>query len=227
MSEPIEKVIIDKQIYLTLKKTSDFHKANCMKTKNDNIYSDAIEKKGAGATQPIEPNCHGDSINHNTESQNFVPPDPLMPHSSRESDQRAGKIIEPDISVEGPIFVDVAKVAKVETDRLSDEEILKTIRKKSLVKAKRLLEKIKEFPLKINWDSTGLARINGHYMNNCQIQDLIGLCFYPIRHKKIECLSLWYSVLKEANLAIHITNWELKQSELKDGWYFLGSLAPI
>ena len=141
MSEPIEKVIIDKQVYLTLKKTSDFHKANCMKTKNDNIYSDAIEKKGAGATH--EPNCHGDSINHNTESQNFVPPDPLMPHSSRESDQRAGKIIEPDISVEGPIFVDVANVAKVETERLSDQAILKTIRKKFIVRAKSLLEKIK------------------------------------------------------------------------------------
>ena len=131
MSEPIEKVIIDKQLFLTLKKTSDFHKANCIKTKNDNIYSDAIEKKGAGATH--EPNCHGD----------IVPPDPLMPYSSRESDQRAGKIIEPDISVEGPISVDVANVAKVETERLSDEAILKTIRKKSLVKAKRLLEKIK------------------------------------------------------------------------------------
>ena len=131
MSEPIEKVIIDKQLFLTLKKTSDFHKANCIKTKNDNIYSDAIEKKGAGATH--EPNCHGD----------IVPPDPLMPQSSRESDQRAEKIIEPDISVEGPISVDVANVAKVETERLSDEAILKTIRKKSLVKAKRLLEKIK------------------------------------------------------------------------------------
>ena len=131
MSEPIEKVIIDKQLFLTLKKTSDFHKANCIKTKNDTLYSDAIEKKGAGATH--EPNCHGD----------IVPPDPLMPHSSRESDQRAGKIIEPDISVEGPISVDVANVAKVETERLSDEAILKTIRKKSLVKAKHLLEKIK------------------------------------------------------------------------------------
>ena len=31
MSEPSEKVIIDKQVYLTLKKTSDFHKANCIK----------------------------------------------------------------------------------------------------------------------------------------------------------------------------------------------------
>ena len=131
MSEPIEKVIIDKQLFLTLKKTSDFHKANCIKTKNDTLYSDAIEKKGAGATH--EPNCHGD----------IVPPDPLMPQSSRESDQRAEKIIEPDISVEGPISVDVANVAKVETERLSDEAILKTIRKKSLVKAKRLLEKIK------------------------------------------------------------------------------------
>ena len=131
MSEPIEKVIIDKQLFLTLKKTSDFHKANCIKTKNDTLYSDAIEKKGAGATH--EPNCHGD----------IVPPDPLMPQSSRESDQRAGKIIEPDISVEGPISVDVANVAKVETERLSDEAILKTIRKKSLVKAKHLLEKIK------------------------------------------------------------------------------------
>ena len=131
MSEPIEKVIIDKQLFLTLKKTSDFHKANCIKTKNDTLYSDAIEKKGAGATH--EPNCHGD----------IVPPDPLMPQSSRESDQRAEKIIEPDISVEGPISVDVANVAKVETERLSDEAILKTIRKKSLVKAKHLLEKIK------------------------------------------------------------------------------------
>ena len=131
MSEPIEKVIIDKQLFLTLKKTSDFHKTNCIKTKNDTLYSDAIEKKGAGATH--EPNCHGD----------IVPPDPLMPQSSRESDQRAEKIIEPDISVEGPISVDVANVAKVETERLSDEAILKTIRKKSLVKAKRLLEKIK------------------------------------------------------------------------------------
>ena len=131
MSEPIEKVIIDKQLFLTLKKTSDFHKTNCIKTKNDTLYSDAIEKKGAGATH--EPNCHGD----------IVPPDPLMPQSSRESDQRAEKIIEPDISVEGPISVDVANVAKVETERLSDEAILKTIRKKSLVKAKHLLEKIK------------------------------------------------------------------------------------
>ena len=61
MSEPSEKVIIDKQVYLTLKKNSDFHKANCVKPKN--LYNDAIEKKGAGSIQPIQPNCHGDCPN--------------------------------------------------------------------------------------------------------------------------------------------------------------------
>ena len=67
------------------------------------------------------------------------------------------------------------------------------------------LQEIKQFPLKINWNRDGLARLNGHYMNN-SIQDLIGLCFYSIRHKKIECLSLWYNVLKECNLTIFVTN---------------------
>ena len=66
MSEPSEKVIIDKQVYLTLKKTSDFHKANCIKPKNPenpDLYNDAIAKKGGGSIQPFQPNCRGDCPN--------------------------------------------------------------------------------------------------------------------------------------------------------------------
>ena len=148
-----------------------------------------------------------------------------MPSSSN-CDQRAGDVIDPIIEVEGPnSSVQVTHQPEIETERLSDEEILKSVRKKSYLKAKHLLQEIKHFPLKINWNRDGLARLNGHYMNN-SIQDLIGLCFYSIRHKKIECLSLWYNVLKECNLTIYVTNWELKQSELKNGWFFLGSVAP-
>ena len=34
-----------------------------MKPKNPNLYNDAIEKRGAGSIQQIEPNCHGDCPN--------------------------------------------------------------------------------------------------------------------------------------------------------------------
>ena len=84
-----------------------------------------------------------------------------MPSSSNR-DQRVGNVIDPIIEVEGPSSVQVTHQPKIETERLSDEEILKSIRKKSYLKAKRLLEEIKQFPLKINWNKEGLARLNGH-----------------------------------------------------------------
>ena len=50
----------------------------------------------------------------------------LIPSSSNR-DQRAGNVIDPIIEVEGPTSVQVTNQPEIETERLSDEEILKSI----------------------------------------------------------------------------------------------------
>ena len=90
-------------------------------------------------------------------------------------------------------------------------------------RAKKLLMKFKNFPTKISWNSQGIVKLNGVEYTDTNIKDLLGLCFYELKSRKIGCLSIFIELLKELNLIIYVRNFEIRRTNMPLGWYYIGN----
>ena len=112
-----------------------------------------------------------------------------------------------------------------EKSHLSHEEIVASVRKRFQKRALRLLKEIEKNPTALSYDSTGEVTIDGMFVRNSNIKDLLASCFYTIRSKGVTGLLAWIDLLKQNNLFSYVSNPDLNQNELPEDWYFIGNMT--
>ena len=141
---------------------------------------------------------------------------PVIPTTSTENiDQREAIVTEKCTELDGETKVNVKNVEeeKIEVEKLSDSQILQSIWSRFRNKAEKLLKQFHSYPTRINWDSTGIVTLNGEKYSDVNIKDLLAISFYPIRTKKVLCLSIFIELLKELNMMIFVKNFEIRYEQ--------------
>ena len=205
-----EKLMEDSKKYQELLKKNHEQKDNNDETLKDNSdstlkdHNDALNKSGAGVCSVIP-----------------VPPKNLNPENT---DQRAEQITPKCTEVDSEeTKVNVTYENESENNPLSDEAIIQDIRIRFRPRAKKLLMKFKNFPTKISWNSQGIVKLNDVEYSDTNIKELLGLCFYNLKSRKIGCLSIFIELLKELNLIIYVRNFEIRRTIMPLGWYYIGN----
>ena len=205
-----EKLMEDSKKYQELLKKNHEQKDNSDETLKDNSdstlkdHNDALNKSGAGVCSVIP-----------------VPPKNLNPENT---DQRDEQIIPKCTEVDSEeTKVNVTYENESENNPLSDEAIIQDIRIRFRPRAKKLLMKFKNFPTKILWNSQRIVKLNDVEYNDTNIKELLGLCFYNLKSRKIGCLSIFIELLKELNLIIYVRNFEIRRTNMPLGWYYIGN----
>ena len=145
---------------------------------------------------------------------------PIFPE---QRDQR-NEIIPKCTQIEGVTKVDIPEEKNIDIGSLSDDKILNTIWSRFKPKAKKLLAEFRKHPCNINWSLTGSIILNGESYPETTISDLLAVCFYPLKTKKLYCLPIFIEILKDLNLIIFVKNWDIKKQTFNDGWYFIGDI---
>ena len=190
------KVLINLKVYEKLKRESQLYHEHCLSKRNTLIQS------------PVQ--SGGGSDCNNSEQV------PVIPTTSTENiDQREATVTEKCTELDGVTKVNVKdeKEEKVEVTKLSDSDILQSIWSRFKHKAEKLLKQFHSHPTRINWDSSGIVTLNGEKYSNVNIKDLLAIAFYPIRTKKVLCLSIFIELLKELNLMIFVKNFEIRYEQ--------------
>ena len=199
------KVLIDKQVYEKLKSDSQKYIEHCNKNLNHLKIDKVIDQSGGGD--------HDD------------PCDPVkIPVFPEQSDNR-NETIQKCTQIDQVVTkVDIPEEKNIDIGSLSDDKILNTIWSRFKPKAKKLLAEFKKHPCNINWSSTGSIILNGESYPEATISELLGVCFYPLKTKKLYCLPIFIEILKDLNLIIFVKNWEIKKQTFNDVWYFIGDI---
>ena len=193
-SEISIKVLINKGLYEKLKKESQLYQEHCLKK---NPTSESILQTGGG-------NC--------TSDEEKVP---VIPNLSTENvDQREANVTEKCTELDGVAKIEVKKEQQEnDTEKLADSDILKHIWSRFQPKAQKLLKQFHNFPTRLNWDSSGFVTLNGEKYSDVKITDLLAICFYPVRTKKVLCLPIFIELLKEMNLMMFVKNFEIRYEQ--------------
>ena len=188
------KVLINKAIYEKLKKESQLYQEHCLKKAQT---SETVLQTGGG-----------DCINDDEKV-------PVVPNlSSENTDQREAIVTEKCTELDGVTKVEVKEdEQKNDTEKLADSEILKYIWTRFKIKAAKLLKQFHNFPTRIDWDSSGIVTLNGEKYHDVKITDLLAISFYPVRTKKVLCLSIFIELLKELNLMMFVKNFEIRYEQ--------------
>ena len=140
---------------------------------------------------------------------------PVIPNLSTENvDQREANVTEKCTELDGVAKIEVKKEQQEnDTEKLADSDILKHIWSRFQIKAQKLLKQFHNFPTRLNWDSSGFVTLNGEKYSDVKITDLLAICFYPVRTKKVLCLPIFIELLKEMNLMMFVKNFEIRYEQ--------------
>ena len=218
MSSVTLRVLIAKKELDELKAIALYHEKHC-KVRHDSgtitSVSDATVKHGAGTTGP-----DGDKV---------VDMLPSILNTEQNIDARNGEIADKDILLQGATTVSLPENKLEETSNenlaISMEDIVSSVRKRFQKKALKLLRDIAKIPNALSYDNHGAVTINGFYVENSDIKDLIASCFYSIRSKNVVGLVLFIQMLKDNQLFGSVSNPELHQENFDKEWYFIGDLT--
>ena len=136
------------------------------------------------------------------------------------------------IVFEKPIINEQFDEVNTNEKTLSDEIIVKSLRKRYQVRGKKILQHVRNHPDIISYDSHGILTIRGNIISGLNILDALPECFYENKHLNITGLDKWLLALNEIGVKHLITNKSLKNSEKErealfcpeSKWYFLGKL---
>ena len=190
----VVRVLLTYKVYEKLKKESQLYQEHLLKKRNTLLQSGG-----------------GNSIDCSNSDQVSV-----IPTTSTENiDQREAIVTEKCTELDGVTKVNIKNVEeeKIEVEKLSDSQILQSIWSRFKTKAEKLLKQFHSYPTRINWDSSGIVTLNGEKYSDVNIKDLLAISFYPIRTKKVLCLSIFIELLKELNLMIFVKNFEIRYEQ--------------
>ena len=210
------RVAISKKELDRLRSIVEFHEKNCQGT---NLK--VSDQQGSGTSSENRP------VNVAKTLPMLGIPGPL----DKNRDQRVPKtVVEKDILVESSTEqAPEGSETAPKTARLTQSEIVETVRKRFQVKAKHLLSKIVENHETFSYKDDGSVTIFGKEIPNSDVRHLLQLTFYTIKSRHIFGKDEWFQLLKQLNLFkdfVKNPNFlEREQKQNEDDWFFLGEIA--